>query len=82
MASPHINGVVALMREANPNIGVNEIKEIIFQTAYDLGAPGEDNSYGWGMIDAYEAVLHTNLPPEQPPIPDGYSRCLWALFPI
>jgi subtilisin family serine protease len=73
MASPHINGVVALMREACPNIGVNEVKEIIFQTAYDLGPPGEDNSYGWGMVDAYEAVLNTNLPPEQPPIPDGPS---------
>jgi subtilisin family serine protease len=71
MASPHINGVVALMREANPNIGVQEIKEIIFETAYDLGDSGEDNSYGWGMVDAYEAVLHTNMPPEVPPPPNG-----------
>jgi len=66
MASPHINGVVALMREANPNIGVEEIKEIIFSTAYDLGNPGEDNDYGWGMVDAYEAVLHTSLSPSVP----------------
>ena len=70
MASPHINGVVALMRQANPNIGVEEIKEIIFQTAYDLGETGEDNSYGWGMVDAYEAVLLTNEPPDTPVI-DG-----------
>jgi len=70
MASPHINGVVALMREVNPNIGVDAIKEIIFQTAYDLGDPGEDNDYGWGMVDAYEAVMHTSLPPEAPII-DG-----------
>jgi bacillopeptidase F len=70
MASPHINGVVALMREANPNIGVEEIKEIIFQTAYDLGDPGEDNDYGWGMIDAYEAVFNFSSPPGTPVI-DG-----------
>jgi subtilisin family serine protease len=57
MASPHVNGVVALMRQANPNISVNEIKQIIYDTAYDLGGAGEDNDYGWGMIDAYEAVM-------------------------
>jgi subtilisin family serine protease len=71
MASPHINGVVALMREANPNIGVDEIKEIIYQTAYDLGPTGEDNDYGWGMVDAYEAVLHMSLPPDTPTCPEG-----------
>ena len=67
MSSPHINGVVALMRQANPNINVEEIKEIIFQSAYDLGDPGEDNSYGWGMVDAYEAVM-LSLAPSIPTI--------------
>jgi subtilisin family serine protease len=56
MASPHVNGVVALIRQANPNLSVEMIKQIIYDTAFDLGNPGEDNDYGWGMIDAYEAV--------------------------
>jgi bacillopeptidase F len=56
MASPHINGVIALMRQANPNLAVQDIKQIIFDTAFDLGQPGEDNNYGWGMVDALEAV--------------------------
>ena len=56
MASPHINGVIALMRQANPNLAVQDIKQIIFDTALDLGQPGEDNDYGWGMVDAFEAV--------------------------
>jgi hypothetical protein len=56
MASPHVNGVVALMYQANPNLTVTEVKQIIFDTAFDLGANGEDNNYGWGMIDAFEAV--------------------------
>ena len=63
MATPHISGVVALMRQANQNISVEQIKEIIYQTAYDLGDQGEDNSYGWGMIDAYEAVLSAMITP-------------------
>jgi bacillopeptidase F len=56
MASPHVNGVVALMRQANPDLAVEQIKQIIYDTAFDLGAPGEDNDYGWGMVDAFEAV--------------------------
>lgn len=56
MASPHVNGVVALMRQANPNISVEDIKQVIFDTAFDLGPNGDDNDYGHGMIDAYEAV--------------------------
>jgi subtilisin family serine protease len=79
MASPHVNGVVALMRQASPNIGVQEIKQIIFDTAYDLGDEGEDNDYGWGMIDAYEAVLNTNLPPDDPQIPSGESEGITKL---
>jgi hypothetical protein len=56
MASPHINGVVALMRQANPDLPVDDVKQIIYETAFDLGSTGEDNNYGWGMVDAYEAV--------------------------
>ena len=41
MASPHINGVVALMREANPNLTVDLIKQILLDTSVDLGDPGE-----------------------------------------
>ncbi|MBD3237606.1 MAG: S8 family serine peptidase [Candidatus Eisenbacteria bacterium] len=57
MAGPHVAGVVGLMREANPDLDVDTIKEIISQTAHDFGSTGEDNTYGWGFLDAYEAVL-------------------------
>ena len=56
MAAPHANGVVALMREACPDLTVPVIKQILYDTAYDLGPAGKDNSYGWGMIDAQAAV--------------------------
>lgn len=57
MAGPHVAGVVALMRQANPNADVQTIKTVLMSTARDLGTAGEENTYGWGIIDAYEAVL-------------------------
>ncbi len=56
MAGPHVSGTIALMRQANPNIDVTTAKQILMRTARDEGAAGEDNSYGWGVIDAYNAV--------------------------
>ena len=56
-ASPHVNGTVALMRQACPGLTVKEIKQILYMTAHDLGPAGEDNDYGWGMIDAEQAVV-------------------------
>jgi subtilisin family serine protease len=56
MATPHVAGVVALMRSANPDLDVITIKQILMDTADDLGVVGEDNTYGWGFLDAFEAV--------------------------
>jgi len=71
MASPHVNGVVALMREACPDLGPEQILQIVYDTAYDLGPTGEDNDYGYGMIDAYEAVL----------MAQGMCTGIWIRFP-
>ncbi|MEE8572513.1 MAG: S8 family serine peptidase, partial [Gemmatimonadota bacterium] len=57
MAGPHVAGVVALMCAANPDLDVETIKQILMDTCIDKGIPGEDNNYGHGFIDAYEAVL-------------------------
>ena len=57
MSGPHVAGVVGLMREANPDLDVDTIKEIMSMTADDFGVTGEDNTYGWGFLNAYEAVL-------------------------
>lgn len=55
-AGPHVSGVVALMRDADPDVDVVTIKEILMDTAHDLGPAGEDNTYGHGFVDAYLAV--------------------------
>ncbi len=55
-ATSHLAGVVALMLEANPDLSVEQTKQILYDTAVDLGPSGDDNTYGHGMIDAVEAV--------------------------
>ncbi len=57
MATPHVAGTVALMLQANPNLDHFGVKQILEATAVDLGAPGKDNTYGSGRVDAYAAVL-------------------------
>ncbi len=57
MAGPHVAGIVALMRAANPGIDVITIKQTIINTALDLGAAGEENTNGHGFIDGYACVL-------------------------
>ncbi len=56
MATPHIAGTMALMLQANPDLDHYEIKQILKDTAVDLGQAGEDNAYGHGRIDALAAV--------------------------
>lgn len=56
MATPHTAGAVALMVSANPALTHDEIKATLESTAVELGAPGKDNEFGSGRIDAYEAV--------------------------
>jgi bacillopeptidase F len=57
MAGPHVAGIVALMRSANPNVDVRTIKSILMRTARDQDAAGNDNTSGFGLVDAYAAVL-------------------------
>jgi hypothetical protein len=56
MASPHVNGVMALMLSANPDLSSEQVKQIIYDTAIEKGPVGKDNDFGYGLIDAVAAV--------------------------
>lgn len=55
-SNAHAAGVLTLMIEANPELPVDSLKEILTLTAVDKGVRGNDNHYGYGCIDAYTAV--------------------------
>lgn len=58
MASPHVAGAVLLLKEAFPSASGTEIKFALYNTAIDLGDPGEDNIYGNGLIDVEAAFYY------------------------
>ncbi|MBM7557435.1 S8 family serine peptidase [Halanaerobacter jeridensis] len=53
MATPHVAGVVGLMRAANPNASVGEIRSALHNTAQNAGS---STYYGEGIVNAYQAV--------------------------
>ncbi len=71
MASPHVAGVLALMKSANPNLTADEIEQLLIdgELSDDLGAPGRDNLYGHGLINAQKAVAAAlNADGSPPPV--------------
>ncbi|WP_018699694.1 S8 family serine peptidase, partial [Amorphus coralli] len=50
MAAPNVAGAIAVLIEAYPTFTPAEIVHILFTTAEDLGAPGVDPIFGWGLV--------------------------------
>lgn len=61
MAAPHVSGVAALVLAANPALSADQVRDILQATARDLGTPGRDDIYGFGLIDAAAAVREAQL---------------------
>jgi serine protease len=60
MATPHVAGVAAMLMQQ----GVTDpavIEEILEKTAVDLGTPGRDNTFGFGLVDARAALRGLGL---------------------
>ena len=59
MAAPHVSGVLALMKAVNPGLSPADIDALLIrgELSDDLGVPGRDNEYGYGLINAQRAVL-------------------------
>ena len=58
MATPHVSAVAALIWSWDPDLTNVEIREALQATALDLGDPGKDNYYGYGLVQAYDAWLY------------------------
>lgn len=57
MACPHVAGVATLIFAYDDyNIPPEDIADILFNSAEDLGTPGRDDIFGYGLVDAKEAM--------------------------
>ena len=63
MATPHVSGVAALLWSHRPTWTNGQIRAALQQTALDLGAPGIDPAYGFGLVQAKSAYLLATPPP-------------------
>jgi len=57
VAAPYVAGAAALVLSVNPALAPDQVRDIICQTADDLGDPGWDQYYGYGRVNLYRAVL-------------------------
>lgn len=55
-SSPLAAGVGALVMAANPKLTNNEVENILYTTAVDLGTAGRDQYFGHGRVNADAAV--------------------------
>jgi subtilisin family serine protease len=58
MATPHVSGVAALLWSSRSGLTNEDIREAMNMTALDLGLEGRDNAYGYGLVQAYDALQY------------------------
>jgi subtilisin family serine protease len=76
MATPHVSGAIALIWSLAPEATAERVRSVLLSTTVDLGTPGFDQTYAFGLIDAYAAAVKiaprkfrenpTPRPPQEP----------------
>jgi subtilisin family serine protease len=57
MSSPHAAACAALAWSVAPSASRADVLNALLNTAHDLGDPGVDQTYGYGLVDAYAAAV-------------------------
>src|SRR5262249_40121667 len=55
MATPYAAAVGALVVGENPSLGADDITHAVEAGTTDIGAPGRDNTYGFGLVNPRRA---------------------------
>ncbi len=55
-AVPMVTGIASLALAMKPSLTKEELYDALKESAVDLGDPGRDNFYGWGRVNAYDAL--------------------------
>lgn len=54
-AAPMASGLAALLKAGNKSLSGEDIERIIMESAVDLGDPGADTEFGFGLVNGYRA---------------------------
>jgi len=59
MATPHVAGVLSLMKAVNPSLNGPQVDFLLSngRMTQDIGTSGKDSAFGYGLLDAYAAVV-------------------------
>lgn len=57
-AAPHVAGVIAQLLSSFPDVSRDDLMQALYSNAFDLGEPGWDPAYGYGLIDAVKAFQY------------------------
>ncbi|CAI8933138.1 subtilase-type serine protease [Pseudomonas donghuensis] len=72
MAAPHAAGAAAVLMERFPYMSGAQIASVLRTTATDMGAPGIDALYGWGMIDLDKGLRGPGMLVTEQDIPEAF----------
>ncbi len=61
LSAPFVSGLAALILSKKPNLTNEQLRQVITESADDLGAVGKDNYFGYGRINAFKALNHSLL---------------------
>ncbi len=64
MATPHVAGAIAILYQKNPQLTFTDVYNLLLDYARrpSHGAPYPNNTYGWGILNVYQSLLHTPSP--------------------
>ncbi|RJF53885.1 autotransporter outer membrane beta-barrel domain-containing protein [Serratia inhibens] len=72
MAAPHVAGSIAVLMERFPYMTGAQVASVLKTTTVDMGAPGIDALYGWGMIDLGKAIRGPGMFVTEQDIPEEF----------
>lgn len=68
-AAAQVAGAAATLREKFPYMSADQVRQILLGNAIDLGAPGVDATFGWGLLDFDRSMR-------------GPAKLLWGDFEV
>jgi subtilisin family serine protease len=61
MAAAFVTGAAALLFAAQPSITAAQVRDILQRTATDIGAPGRDTTFGFGLVNLIAAFAELDV---------------------